>query len=402
MALMVELNPHFSKLPKSYLFSLIEEKLEAARQSFPHEEILNLGIGDVSLPLLPEIAVAIQEAAFEMTRVARGYGPSAGYAFLREAICKHEYAPYGMTPDEVFISDGTNNDAGAIQELFSERTTVAISDPTYPVYRDANLIAGKTVLLCPTTEADGFILRPPQKAAQLAYLCTPSNPTGVAMNEADLRLWIDWAHANDAILLVDNVYFPFITSKEVPLSIYALEGADEVAIEMRSFSKAAGFTGLRCGYMVVPKKIKEGKLHAMWNRRTAAKSNGVSYPIQKGALVCYEKKVAAKLKEQVGVYQASARLLRTALHELGQTFFGGVDSPYIFWKAPSSMSSWEFFDFLLEKSRIVAIPGSGFGSCGEGFIRLSCFLPEDTATKAVHALHSCFHTHRSFPKRKAS
>jgi len=389
---MAELNPHFEKLPKTYIFPIIDEKLDAMRKKNPKKEILNLGVGDVSLPLVPEIAHAIQDAVLEMTKAPRGYGPSEGLPLLRETICAHEYAVFGMTPDEIFISDGTNADASSIQELFSDRNTVAIADPTYPVYLDANLIAGKSILLFPTTEEEGFIPRPPKEKADLAYLCTPCNPTGVAMTREDLRQWIGWAKENDAILIIDNVYSPFIFSEEVPKSIYEIDGADEVAIEMRSFSKAAGFTGLRCGYMVVPKTIKQGKLHAMWQRRTSAKSNGVSYPIQKGAAICYEKQTAVKLKEQIAIYQASALSLRNALTEQGQTFFGGVDSPYIFWKAPNGVSSWEFFDQLLEKSQIVAIPGSGFGSCGEGYIRLSCFLPKTTATKATHALHRLFTT----------
>jgi len=389
---MAHLNPQFEKLPKSYIFPVIEEKLANLHASEPEAEILNLGVGDVSLPLLPEIAEAISKAAHEMTHTPRGYGPSEGYSFLREAICTHEYAEWGLTPEEIFISDGTNADASSIGELFSPENIVAIADPTYPVYLDASLIGGKHAILFPTTEADGFIPHPPKERAELVYLCTPCNPTGVALNEAHLAEWIAWAKKNGSLLLIDNVYFPFAQAENIPSSIYALEGAKDVAIEMRSFSKLAGFTGLRCGYMAIPKAIFDGKLHQMWARRTAAKSNGVSYPIQRGAEVCFEPAVRAKLKEQIAIYQNSARLLRHALREGDQTFFGGENSPYIFWKTPEGVSSWEFFDELLETCKIVAIPGSGFGPCGEGYIRLSCFLPEETATKAAHALHHLFAT----------
>lgn len=379
---MATLNPHFSKLKNSYIFPMIEEKLEEYKKLHPDVEILNLGVGDVAFPLAKAIASAICAAVQEMTTHTRGYGPSSGHAFLREAICSNEYAQYGITPDEVFISDGTNSDASSIQELFASSSVVAISDPSYPVYVDANIIAGKEILLIPTTDQEDFIFRPPQEHADLVYLCTPSNPTGVALTRAHLQEWIDWAKKEKAILIIDNVYHAFISSEEIPSSIYELKGAKEVAIEARSFSKTAGFTGLRCGYMVLPKTLHIPNLHSMWERRTSAKSNGVSYPIQRGAEACFSKQGKEEIQAQIAHYASSANILRQTLQKQNQTFYGGIHSPYIFWKTPEGMSSWEFFDKLLETCQIVAIPGSGFGPSGEGYLRLSCFISEEVAKRA--------------------
>lgn len=389
---MAKLNPYFPQLPRKYIFPIIEDKLEAVKKKFPDKEVLNLGVGDIALPLLPKIAEAVQAAVHEMTEQPRGYGPSEGYLFLRETICQHEYAAYRISPQEIFISDGACTDATSIQELFDTDSVVAITDPTYPAYLDANIIAGKKILLIPTKEEDSFIPKPPKESADLVYLCTPCNPTGVALNYADLQEWVDWAKKHKAILLIDNVYNAFISSDEIPPSIYAIEGAKEVAIEMRSFSKSAGFTGLRCGYMVIPKTLHLSELHSMWMRRVSAKSNGVSYPIQKGAACCFQPEVMKQLKLQLATYQLSSKLLRESLKNLNQTFFGGEHAPYIWWKTPAGTTSWEFFDHLLTQCQIITIPGSGFSSCGEGYVRLSCFLTEHTAKKAQNALHGLFAT----------
>ncbi|MDN3506929.1 MAG: LL-diaminopimelate aminotransferase [Simkaniaceae bacterium] len=384
------LNPHFQRLKSAYIFPIIEKKLAELQKEHPNQKILNLGIGDVCLPLAPKVAEAICEATREMTESPRGYGPCGGYDFLKDAICEHEYASFGITPSEIFISDGANSDSSCLQELFADDCKVIVTDPTYPVYRDANLIAGKKLITIPLTEEEGFIPRPPKERADLVYLCSPCNPTGVAMNRSDLEEWIAWAQENQAILLIDNVYNGFATSEDVPKSIYALEGANEVAIEIRSFSKWAGFTGLRCGYSVVPKTLHLPELHSLWQKRIDIKTNGVSYPIQKGALACYYPEVKKELDEQLAQYKKSASILRSCLKDLGQTFFGGIDAPYIFWKAPTD--SWTFFDELLTRSKIISIPGSGFGPCGEGFVRLSCFITPTTAQEAADALYHHFAT----------
>ncbi|NGX38721.1 MAG: LL-diaminopimelate aminotransferase [Chlamydiae bacterium] len=375
-------NPHLQSLKGTYLFPLIRQKLAEQRKASPDAEVLNLGVGDISLPLAPTIAHAICTATQEMTITPRGYGPSEGYPFLREAICSHEYAQYGLTPEEIFVSDGTNSDSSSIQELFSNETIVAMPDPTYPAYLDANRIAGKKILFLPCIKEEGFVPRPPKERADLVYLCTPSNPIGVALTVEDLQQWIDWAKEHSAILIIDNVYNAFITSDEIPDSIYSLDGAKEVAIEMRSFSKTAGFTGLRCSYTVVPKSLHIPELHSMWFRRMSAKFNGVPYPIQKGALACFSEQGQEEIQKQIATYTSSAKILRQALTRSGHTFYGGLNSPYIWWATPDGMSSWEFFDILLEREQIIAIPGSGFGSCGEGYIRLSSFISEKIAQKA--------------------
>lgn len=384
------LNPHFQKLQTAYIFPIIERKLIELEKDHPNQKIFNLGVGDISLPLLPEIAKAISDAAYQMTEEPIGYGPCGGYPFLKEIICQNEYAVFGIIPDEIFISDGTNTDASSIQELFDEQTSVLVTEPTYPVYRDANHIAGKKVKFLPLTEEEAFIPKPPKERADLVYLCTPCNPTGVAMKREDLELWIDWARQNKSILVIDNVYNAFISSEGIPSSIYALEGAKEVAIELRSFSKWAGFTGLRCSYMVVPKELHLGRLNEMWAKRMDIKTNGISYPIQKGAAACYDKIVKEKLQKQVAAYQKSAKILSDILKTLDQTFFGGEHSPYIWWKTPPQKNSWEFFDELLEDSRVISIPGSGFGKHGEGYLRLSCFISPSLAQEAANALQHHF------------
>ncbi len=442
------LNPHFQKLKTAYIFPIIENKLAELQKDHPNQKIYNLGVGDVSLPLAPKVAEAICAATQEMTREARGYGPCGGYDFLKEAICKNEYVQFGISPDEIFISDGANADISCLQDLFGENASVAIPEPSYPVYRDATLLSGKKLVFLPLTEEEGFIPRPPKRLSansfhqdwkqsfslgslsstytslsklapvsrksskekifvpsgksnsqtvskervDLVYLCTPCNPTGVAMNKNDLEEWIVWAKENRCILLIDNVYNAFASSDEIPPSIYALDGADEVAIEIRSFSKWAGFTGLRCGYSVIPKTLHVSELNSLWQKQIDIKTNGISYPIQKGAEACYRPDVCEELQEQIATYQMSAKVLRETLITHHQTFFGGENAPYIWWKTPDGMDSWEFFDQLLTTSRIVTIPGSGFGPSGEGYVRLSCFLSNPLAQEAAHALQHHFTT----------
>ncbi len=387
---MAQTNPYFESLKSAYIFPVIEKKLLCLQEEHPNQKVLNLGIGDVCLPLAPKIAEAIKEAVDEMVIKPRGYGPCGGYPFLKEAICKNEYAEYGLTSDEVFISDGANSDAAMLQDLFAAETVVAITDPTYPVYRDATLLSGKTLVTLPLSEETGFIPQLPEGHVDLVYLCTPCNPTGVAMQRDDLQMWVDWAREHQAILLIDNVYNAFVSSEDVPASIYELDGAKEVAIEIRSFSKFGGFTGLRCGYSVVPKTLHLPQLNSLWQKYLDIKTNGISYPIQRGAEACFSDEGKAQIKDQLKIYQNSGRILRNTLKELDQTFFGGKDAPYLWWKTPPGTSSWDFFDRLLVHSNIISVPGCGFGTAGQGFVRLSCFLSNQLATEASDALHHYF------------
>lgn len=387
---MPRLNTHYKKLKREYLFPIIEKKLLDLKAQNPSAKIVNLGIGDVAFPLVPSVAKAISDAAFEMTTFQgmRGYGPAEGYSFLREAILKNEYSSLDLAADEIFISDGANSDIANIQELFSLNNVIAITDPTYPVYLDTNIMAGrhKKIVLLPCTKENGFSPLPPERHCDLIYLCTPNNPTGVALTRVQLKAWVDYAIRENAVLLIDNAYDAFVTSPDVPRSIFEIPGAKDVAIEFRTFSKSAGFTALRCGYTVFPKSVFHGKLYPMWVRRQSAKTNGVSYPIQKGAEAVFTPQGQKETKAQVRAYLDHARRLREGLSSLGFEYFGGVDSPYIWWKTPQDMPSWNFFDTLLEKCHLVAIPGRGFGTHGEGFIRLSSFTTEHDVTLALEKL----------------
>lgn len=388
---MVKLNSHFKKLKRTYIFSTIEQKLEELQAQQPSASVINLGIGDIALPLAPSIAKAISEAALEMTTTEglRGYGPSEGYFFLRDAIAKNHYARYGIGADEIFISDGINTDCVNIQELFSLRATVGIPSPTYPAYLDSNLMAGRSkILTLPCIEKNNFAPIPPLEHCDVIYLCTPSNPTGVAMTREELEAWVAYARRENALLLVDNAYEAFITSPNIPRSIYEIEGAQEVAVEFRSFSKSAGFTGLRCAYTVLPKKVANGKLFPLWKRRQAAKTNGVAYPIQKGAEAVFSTQGKQETEAQVASYMRQAHALNHGLTRLGFTCFGGTDSPYIWWKVPAGFTSWEFFDKLLETCHLISIPGSGFGLSGEGYVRLSAFTTSEKVALALSRLDS--------------
>lgn len=387
---MVQLNSHFKKLKREYVFPIIERKLAEMREKHPHLSVVNLGVGDVALPLVPHVARAICEATQEMTTRSgmRGYGPSEGYAFLREVISQKCYPLCGIDPDEVFVSDGTNGDATNIQELFSAQCKIGIPDPTYPAYLDSAIIGGRLskVVLLPCREETGFCPVPPQEHLDVVYLCSPNNPTGVAMTRTQLKAWIDYARRENAVLLLDNAYEAFVTSPDVPRSIYEIEGAKEVAIEFRSFSKSAGFTGLRCAYTVVPKALSQGKMHAMWMKRQAIKFNGVSYPIQKGAEASLSPQGLKETKSQVEQYLQQGKILNIGLSKMGFSCVGGHDAPYIWWKVPSGKTSWEFFDEILEKCHLISIPGKGFGHYGEGYIRLSTFTTTEQAQLALDRL----------------
>jgi len=386
---MVRLNTHFKKLKREYVFPIIERKLAEAREKHPHLSVVNLGVGDIALPLVPSVAKAICDATQEMTTKSgmRGYGPSEGYSFLKEAISTVSYA--GMIdPDEIFISEGTNGDSTNIQELFSSKNKIGIPDPTYPAYLDSAIIGGRLskVTLLPCTEENGFCPVPPHEHLDVIYLCSPNNPTGVAMTRAQLKAWVDYAKREKAILLLDNAYEAFVTSPEVPRSIYEIEGAKDVAIEFRSFSKSSGFTALRCAYTVVPKALENGLMNKLWLKRQSIKYNGVSYPIQRAAQASLSPQGLKETKAQVQHYLEQGKILSTGLNQLGFSCVGGKDAPYIWWKAPSGKTSWEFFDEILEKCQLISIPGRGFGQHGEGYIRLSTFTTSDLAKLALDRL----------------
>ncbi len=390
---MPKVNPHFFEIKREYIFPVIERKLEELKGEHPDAQIVNLGIGDVALPLVPSLVRAICSAVEEMGRQEslRGYGPSDGYPFLKRAIAQNEYAHLGITPEEIFISDGINTDIVNILDLFHESNRIGIPDPTYPAYLDASLMGGrgKKLLMLPCLEENGFVPQPPNETCDLIFLCSPQNPTGVALTRAQLKQWIDYAKKEKAILLYDNAYTAFITSPDVPKSIFEIDGAKEVAIEFRSFSKTAGFTGLRCAYMVLCKSLmaqmgeENVPLHPLWSKRQNTKSNGVAYPIQRGAEAVYTKEGMRETRAQVDSYLDQAGTLRKGLEKLGYACWGGIDSPYIWWKTPNGLSSWDFFDLLLKKCQLISVPGKGFGKCGEGYVRLSAFT---TAEKAAEAL----------------
>lgn len=387
---MARLNSYYKKLKREYIFPIIEGKLIELKKKHPSTPIINLGVGDIAQPLAPSIAQAICLATQEMatSQGFKGYGPSDGYSFLKEAIVKHQYANLGISSDEIFISDGTNSDTANIQELFSLKNKVGILDPTYPVYLDTNIMAGRfsNILFLPCTQDNHFCPLPPKEHCDMIYLCTPNNPTGVALTRSHLMKWVAYAKEENAVLLIDNAYEAFITSPDVPKSIFEIEGAKDVAIEFRSFSKSAGFTGLRCAYTVLPKTVHQGKLYPLWKKRQSTKSNGVSYPIQKGAEAVFSPQGKKETQAQVQSYLTEAKRLKQGLTHKGYTCFGGDDSPFIFWKTPNNLSSWAFFDLLLDKCHIISVPGSGFGQYGEGYVRLSAFTTPEISTLALEKI----------------
>ena len=389
------INPHFKKLNREYIFPIIEEKLAALQSASSPVEIVNFGIGDTALPLAQAVAQAIALSTEEMAKgeEIRGYGPSQGYAFLREAIALNEFAHLGISAEEIFISDGANSDTVNILDLFSLSNVVAITNPTYPAYLDSALLHGKqNIIFLPCLEENQFSPVPPKEHCDLVYLCSPNNPTGVGMTRVDLKKWVDYALAEKAILLIDSAYEAFVTSPDVPRSIFEIPGAKECAIEFRSFSKTAGFTGLRCAYTILPKSVKadlargKGFPSCFWSKRQSIKFNGVCYPVQRGAEAVYSAEGQKQTRAQIALYQEQAKRLKEGLMGLGHTCAGGIDSPYIWWKTPRGLSSWEFFDLLLHECHLISIPGSGFGSCGEGYVRLSAFCKPETAALGLERL----------------
>jgi LL-diaminopimelate aminotransferase len=389
---MVKLNHHYTKLRGSYLFQEIARKTAALREKNPGVTLINFGIGDITRPISPTIALALENASREMGMLDtfKGYAPSQGYSFLRDAIAEHDYRNLPISADEIFISDGAKNDIANVQELFALENKIAVPNPTYPVYIDTNVMAGRTgislkkggyegVVYLPCNEANGFTPDLPDQHCDIIYLCSPNNPTGMAMTRESLRKWVNYARENQAIILFDGAYEAYIRSPDCPSSIYEIEGAEEVAVEFRSFSKTAGFTGLRCSYTVVPHALKiteenqTHSLHARWKRRHETKSNGVSYPTQCAAAAVYSKTGLQEVRLQIDAYLQGATNLKNSLTTLGFKVVGGHDAPYLWLKTPEKLTSWEFFDILLEKTQIITTPGVGFGSEGEGYLRLSAF-----------------------------
>ncbi len=401
---MFHVNDHFQKLPGSYLFAEIARRVKVYQQEHPEADIIRLGIGDVTKPLVPAVIEAMHKAVDEMgcQETFRGYGPDFGYDFLVNAIREHDYASRGveLAFDEVFVSDGAKSDVGNIQELFSEDAVIAVTDPVYPVYVDSNAMAGRAgiyegdrwnkLVYLPCNAENNFVPALPEQPVDVIYLCYPNNPTGTVLTKEQLKVYVDWARENGAIIIYDAAYRAFVTTPDVPLSIYEVEGAREVAIEHNSFSKTAGFTGTRCGYTVVPHEVcgldsqgNKVELNAMWKRRMATKFNGVSYPVQRAAAAVFSPEGQKQIKEVIDSYMANARIIRESLVEQGFTVFGGVDAPYIWLKVPKGMTSWEFFDLLLDKCHIVGTPGSGFGPSGEGYFRLTAFNTLEKTKQAM-------------------
>lgn len=406
---MARVNPHYGKLKAGYLFPEIGRRVAAFQAAHPDAHIIRLGIGDVVLPLPPSVVTAMHRAVDEMgtDEGFRGYGPEQGYDFLREAIAENDFRARGCDIDasEIFVSDGSKCDSGNIQELFAADARIAVPDPVYPVYVDTNVMAGRTgdadaagryagLTYLPGNEKNGFRPEPPGQPVDFAYLCFPNNPTGSAADRALLARWVRWAKENSAVLLYDAAYEAYITDPGLPHSIYEIPGARDVAIEFRSFSKTAGFTGTRCAFVVIPKTLQGDaggapmSLHAMWNRRHSTKFNGVPYVIQRAAEAVYSQAGRDEVRERIDFYMENAQLIREGLAQAGLRVFGGVHAPYVWVKTPNAMSSWEFFDALLSKAHVVGTPGSGFGACGEGYLRLSAFGWRENVEEAVERIRT--------------
>ena len=406
---MIKINENFLKLQDSYLFSTIAKKVSEFQKENPDAKIIKLGIGDVTRPIANSIISSMENAVKEMgnSETFRGYGPEQGYEFLRNKIVEFDYQKRGVdiSPDEVFISDGAKCDCGNIVDIFSINNKIAITDPVYPVYLDTNVMSGRTgnynsetgkydkIIYIPATAENNFVPQLPKEVPDIIYLCYPNNPTGTTLSKEELTKWVEYARENSSIILFDAAYEAFITESDVPHSIYEIEGAKEVAIECRSFSKTAGFTGLRCAYMVVPKNLvgyrengEESSVHKLWSRRHGTKFNGVSYPIQRAAEAVYSEEGQKEIRENIKYYLENAKTIKNGLQEAGFTVFGGVNSPYVWLKVPDGITSWEFFDKLLSKANVVGTPGVGFGPSGEGYFRLTGFGTKENTAEAVERI----------------
>ena len=382
------LNPHYAELAESYLFSTIARKIAEYRSAHPGAEIIKLGIGDVTTPLVPAVIDAMHRAVDEMGERStfRGYGPEQGYEFLREAVARGEYAPRSVeiSPDEVFISDGSKCDVANFQELFSASVRVAVPDPVYPVYLDSNLMAGRKVEFLPALAENGFQVELPKSPVDVIYLCSPNNPTGTVLTRETLEKFVNYALKNGSVILFDAAYSAYIRDEKLVHSIYEIPGARECAVEFRSFSKTAGFTGVRCAVTVVPKELET--LRKMWLRRQSTKFNGVSYVVQRAAEAVYSESGWAQVKAVIDGYMANAAAIRAGLAQCGYTVYGGEHAPYIWWKLPGEEKSFDFFDRLLKSCEVVGTPGSGFGACGEGYFRLTAFGEAAATRRALERI----------------
>ena len=404
---MAKINSNYGKFQAGYLFPEIGRRVNEFSQTNPDAKVIRLGIGDVVLPLPEACRDAIKSAVDEMGTIEgfRGYGPEQGYDFLRNAISK-DYTDRNIDVrvDEIFVSDGSKCDSGNIQEIFSADSTIAVTDPVYPVYVDTNVMAGRTgtsdtdgqydgLVYLPTVEANNYEPSFPKTPTDIVYLCSPNNPTGTVLSKEKLKAWVDYAKETNTLILFDAAYADFISNPDLPKSIYEIEGAREVAIEFRSLSKNAGFTGTRCAYTIVPKELmgkndqgEDVSIHALWNRRHCTKFNGVSYPIQRGAEASFTPEGKAQIQELINYYMENAKIIKAGLNALGIDTFGGENAPYIWLKAPQNKGSWEFFDWLLETCQIVGTPGAGFGSAGEGYFRISSFAIRENVLEAVERM----------------
>lgn len=406
---MAKINENYLKLQAGYLFPEIGRRVSAFVAANPGKKVIRMGIGDVTRPLVASVTKAFHEGVDEMAHADtfRGYGPEQGYAFLREVIAENDYQKRGIDipADDIFISDGSKCDTGNIQEIFGHDNKVGICDPVYPVYADTTVMSGKTdgfdsgyykgIIYMPCTKENGFIPEFPEETPDLIFLCFPNNPTGAVATKEELKKWVDYARKNRSIILYDAAYEAFITEEEIPHSIYEIEGAKEVAIEFRSFSKTAGFTGTRCAFTVVPRELmaydSAGKAHPvkpLWNRRQTTKFNGVSYPVQKAAAAIYTPEGKKEIAEVISYYLENARIMKESLLEQGYEVYGGVNAPYIWVKTRDGMNSWEFFDKVLSEANVVGTPGSGFGPAGEGYFRFSAFADRESTIEAMQRIKS--------------
>ena len=396
--MMAQINENYLKLEKNYLFINIAKKVNAYKEAHPNADIIRMGIGDVTLPICKAAVDAMKKGADEMgvKETFKGYEDSgAGYDFLREAVSGY-YKSFGVDvpADDIRINDGAKADCGNIVDIFGDDNTILITDPAYPVYVDSNLMSGRKVIYADSNEENGFAAMPDESVhADIIYLCSPNNPTGSAYTKDQLKTWVDYAIRNNAVIIYDAAYEAFITEPDIPRSIYAIEGAKKCAIEMCSLSKTAGFTGMRCGYTVVPEELTckasngtDVSLKQLWNRREGSKFNGVSYPVQCAAAAVFTPEGQEQIKVNISYYQQNAKTIASALEELGIKYTGGKNSPYIWLKCPNGMGSWEFFDLLLEKANVVGTPGAGFGKNGEGWFRLTSFGDKDRTVEAMERL----------------
>ena len=405
---MVKINENFLKLPGSYLFSEVNRRITAYTAAHPEAKIIKLSIGDVTRPLVPEVISAMLKAVEEQGTAEgfHGYGPEQGYEFLREAIAQGDYKARGVDiqPGEIFISDGAKSDCGNIGDIFGVDNVVAVCDPVYPVYVDTNAMAGRAgdyqeelgkwnrLIYMPCVESNGFAPEPPKEIPDIIYICSPNNPTGAVMTRDQLKVWVDYANAHGSVILYDSAYECFITSDNVPHTIFEVEGARTCAIEFRSFSKTAGFTGNRCAYTVVPMELERGgaKLNSLWNRRQCTKFNGVPYVVQRGAAAIYTPEGRKQIMANIDYYRANAKVIREGLTAAGLICFGGVDAPYIWLKTPGGVGSWEFFDQVLDRANVATTPGAGFGPSGEGYVRLTAFGDAEATKTAVERVCNMF------------